>query len=129
MINFDDVTVKSIKERSANWPRILGHLYMILTIKGFGSGKTNTLLNLISCQPHTDKVYLYGKDPCKANYPLVINKHESLGSRHCNDPKTFIKCSNDTTGIYEILMNTIRIKAQNIVFDDMIADMLSNEKT
>ena len=32
-------------------------------IGGWGSGKTNAILNLINNQPDTDKIYLYAKDP------------------------------------------------------------------
>ena len=44
MINFDNHTNKN------NVPH---HSYRILTIGGSGSGKTNTLLNLINNQPDT----------------------------------------------------------------------------
>ena len=37
------------------------HSYRILIIRGFGSGKTNLLLNLISRQDDIDKIYLYVK--------------------------------------------------------------------
>ena len=33
-----------------NWPYISDHLYRILIIGGFGSGKTNVLLNLLKHQ-------------------------------------------------------------------------------
>ena len=100
MINFDDVTVKNIKEHP-NLSRILDHPYIILIIGGSGSGKTNTLLNLISHQPDTDKNSLYTKDPYKAKLQLLINKCRSLGSIHCDDPEAFIKHSNDMNDIYE----------------------------
>ena len=48
MINFDDVTKENIKERNPNWLQILDHPYRILIIRGSGSGKTNSLFNLIS---------------------------------------------------------------------------------
>ena len=38
------------------------HPYRILIIGGSGSGKTNTLLNLINKQNDIDKIYLYAKD-------------------------------------------------------------------
>ena len=40
--------------------------YGILIIGGWGSGKTNILLNLINQEPDIDKIYLYPKDPYKA---------------------------------------------------------------
>ena len=44
---------------------------------GTGSGKTNSLFNLISHQPGIDKIYLYAKDPYEAKYQLLINKTEN----------------------------------------------------
>ena len=49
MINFD-VTNKNKIEHNSKWPSIPDHPYRILTIGGSGSGKTNTLLNLINHQ-------------------------------------------------------------------------------
>ena len=37
------------------WPYFPGYSYRILIIGGFGSGKTNALLNLINHQPNTVK--------------------------------------------------------------------------
>ena len=48
MINFDDVTKENKKERNPNWPQIPDHPYRILIIGGSGSGKTNSLFNLIN---------------------------------------------------------------------------------
>ena len=48
MINFDDVTKENIKEHNLNGPEIRDHTYRILIIGGSGSGKTNSLFNLIS---------------------------------------------------------------------------------
>ena len=46
---------KKQKEHNSNWPQIPGHPYRILIIGGFGSGrsgsgKTNSLFNLINHQ-------------------------------------------------------------------------------
>ena len=57
---------------------------------GSASGKTNVLLNLINNQPDVDKIYLYDKDLYEAKYQLLINKAESTGLKHFNDPKAFI---------------------------------------
>ena len=38
------------------------HMTTFLIIGGSGSGKTNTLLNLIKEQDDIDKIYLYAKD-------------------------------------------------------------------
>ena len=46
-----------------NWSYILDYPYMILVIGVSGSGKTNTLLNLIKHQVQdTGKIYLHVKD-------------------------------------------------------------------
>ena len=57
MINFDDVTRENPKKHNPNWPQIPDHPYRILITGGSCSGKTNSLLNLISHQPDTDKNY------------------------------------------------------------------------
>ena len=55
MINFDDVVKENIKENNPNWPQIPDHPYRILIIGGSGSGKTNSLFNLINNQSDIDK--------------------------------------------------------------------------
>ena len=74
MINFRDVTKQNIKEHNTNNPHICDHPYRILITGTSGSGKTNSLFNLISHQPDHDKLYLYAKGPSEANYQLLINK-------------------------------------------------------
>ena len=56
-------------------------------MRGFGSGKTNSLLNLVNHQPDIDSIYLYAKDPYKAKYQFLISKRESTGMKHFNDSK------------------------------------------
>ena len=69
LFNFDYITKKNnIKKHNPNWPQMPDHLYKILIIGSFGSGKTNSLLNLINHKPYTDKIYLYDKDPYEAKY-------------------------------------------------------------
>ena len=48
MINFDSITNENNKEHNKKWPDIPGHPYRTLIIGGSGSGKTNTLLDLIN---------------------------------------------------------------------------------
>ena len=62
MINFDDYTNENKTKHSPNWSYIPDHPYRILRTGSSGSGKTNTLLNLINHQPDIDKIYLYAKD-------------------------------------------------------------------
>ena len=59
MINFDDVTKEETEEHNRNWPQIPDQPYGTLIIGGSGSGKTNSLFNLIIHQPDIDKIYLY----------------------------------------------------------------------
>ena len=49
---------------------------------GSGSGKTNSLFNLINQQPDIDKIYLYAKDPYEAKYQFLISKRECTGLKH-----------------------------------------------
>ena len=58
MINFDDVTKEYIQEQNPQIP----DPYRILMTGGSGSGKTNSLFNLLSYQPEADKFYWYAKD-------------------------------------------------------------------
>ena len=62
MFNLDDITNENNKEHNKEWPFVPDYLYRILIIRGSGSGKTNTLVNLIKEQDDTDKIYLYAKD-------------------------------------------------------------------
>ena len=61
MINLDSIINEKNKEYNKKWPYIPDHPYRILIISGFGSGKTNTLHNLINEQKDIDKSYLYAK--------------------------------------------------------------------
>ena len=72
-----------------------------MIIRGFGSGKTNALLNLINHEPDVAKIYLYAKNPYEAKYQLLVNKRESTGSRSLNDSKAFMEYSNDMDDIYQ----------------------------
>ena len=72
-----------------------------MIIRGFGSGKTNALLNLINHEPDIAKIHLYAKDLYKAKYQLLINKRESTGSRSLNGSKAFMEYSNDMDDIYQ----------------------------
>ena len=45
-----------------------------MIIGGSGSGKTNTLLNLIKEKDDIDKIYLYEKDLSEPKYEFLIKK-------------------------------------------------------
>ena len=53
-------------------PYTLAHPYRILMIGGFGSGKTNALLNLIQEQDDIEKIYLYAKDLSEPKHEFFI---------------------------------------------------------
>ena len=130
MINFDDAIKENIRQHNPNWPQILDHPYRILIIAGYRSGKTNSLLNLINHQPDIDKFCLYVKDLNEAKYHFLIKKREVVGTKHFDDSKAFIEYSNDMNDIYKNIKeyNPNKKRKILIVFDDMIADMLSNKK-
>ena len=54
---------KQTKLTTSSWSSIQN-----IIILGSGSGKTNSLFNLISHQPDIDKIYLYAEDLYKAKY-------------------------------------------------------------
>ena len=68
MLNFDYIKKEEIKKHNPNWPEIPAHPYRILRVGGFGSGKTNALLNLINHEPDIDNSFLHAKDPHEVKY-------------------------------------------------------------
>ena len=88
------------------------------------------LSNLIDNQLDIDKIYLYVKDPNESKYQYLINKRESVGINHFEDPKAFIEYSNDMHDVYKNIddYNPDKENKILIVFDDMIADMINNKK-
>ena len=92
--------------------------------------KKNTLLHLINEQKDIDKIYLYAKDLSEPKYEYLIRHRENAGIKHLNDSKAFIECSNTMNDVYENIdnYNPNRKKKILIVFDDMIADIMTNKK-
>ena len=92
--------------------------------------KNKRIIKFINNQPDIDKIYLYAKDPYKAKYQYLINKREKVGLDHFNDPKAFMEYSNDMQDVYKNIedYNPIKKRKVLIVFDDMIADMINNNK-
>ena len=130
MINFDEYTNENKINHNPNWPYTPDHPYRILIIGGSGSGKTDTLLNLLENQPDIDKIYLYVKDLYELKYQLLINKRESVGINHFKDSKAFIEYSNDMHDVYKKIddYNPDKENKILILFDDMIADMIHVKK-
>ena len=129
MIDFDDYANENKTEHNQQWPYIPDHPDRILIIRGSESGKTNALLNLINNQPDIDKIYLYAKDWYETKYQFLIDKRESTGLKHCNDPKTFIEYSNDMQDLCKNIdeYNVDKECKILIVFDDMVAGMINNK--
>ena len=92
---------ENIQGHNPNWSQVCDHLYRILINGGSGSGKTNSLINLINQQPDIDKIYLYAKDPYESKYHLLINKKENTILKRLNDSKAFIEYSNDINNVYK----------------------------
>ena len=63
-------------------------------------------------------------------YQFLIEKKESIILKHFNDPKAFIVFSNDMHDVYKDINDYNPDKENKIltVFDDMIADMIANNK-
>ena len=129
MINLDNIKNENNKEHNEKWPYIPDHPYRILIIGGSGPGKTNTLISLIKQQDDIDKIYLYAKDLSEPKYEFLITKRKNAETNHLNDPNAFIECSNTMDDVYENIddCNLSMKRKILIVFDDMIADIMSNK--
>ena len=96
MFNLDDITNENNEDHNLKWQYIPDHPYRMLIIGGFGSGKTNALLNLIEEQDSDsliDKIYLYAKDLNELKYQFLIKKGKDVGIKHLNDSKAFTEYS------------------------------------
>ena len=61
---------------------------------------------------------------------LLIEKCKVAGIKHLNDPNAFIQCLNTIDDVYENIhdYNSSRKREILIVFDDMIADIMTNKR-
>ena len=73
---------------------------------------------------------MYAKDPYAARYQCIINKREKVGLKHYDDPRAFIKYSNDMQDAYKNIEEcSLGMKRKIlIVFDDMTSDMVDYKK-
>ena len=72
---------------------------------------------------------MYAKDLYEVKYHFLIDKRESTGLNHFNDPKAFIKYSNDMQDVYKNIdeYNTDKERKILVVFDDIIAEIINNK--
>ena len=72
---------------------------------------------------------MYAKDPCEDKHQFLINKRESVRLKCFNDPKAFIKYSNDMQDVYKNIdeYNTDKERKILVVFDDIIAEIINNK--
>ena len=127
MFNLDNIVNKNNKNNDKNWP------FRMLIIGSSGSGKTNTLLHLIQKLNNSnpiDKIYLYAKDLSKPKYEFLINNCKNAGIKNHNDPNAFIEYSNTMDDVFSNIddYNQRGKRRILIVFDDMIADIMTNKK-
>ena len=91
------------------------------------------MINLIQKQNNNnpiDKIYLYAKDLSEPKYQFLIEKRVNAGIKNYNDPSAFIEYSNIMNDVFSNIdeYNPKRKRKILIVFDDMIADIMTNKK-
>ena len=130
MINLGSITNENNKEHNEKCPFFPDHPYRILIIGASGSGKTNALLNLIKEQDDIDKICLCAKDLSERKYEFLIKKRDGVGVKYCNDLNAFIECPNTMDDVYKNIdgYNPNTERKFFIVFDDMIANIMTNKK-
>ena len=127
MFNLDIIVNKNSKNSDKDWP------FSMLIIGPSGSGKTNALLHLIQKLNNTnpvDKIYLYAKDLSESKYEFLINNRRNAGIKNYADPNAFIEYSNTMDDVFSNIddYNPERKRRILIVFDDIIADIMTNKK-
>ena len=108
----------------------IGIKFLILIIGGSGSSKTKkSLFNLVNQQPYIDNIYLHAKDSYEVKYQLLINKGNTMGTKHLKDLEAFIEYLNHIDDIYKNMEEYKSNKKRNIfILFDRITGMLSNKK-
>ena len=73
---------------------------------------------------------MYARDLSEPKYKHFIKKREDAGIKHLNNSNAFIECSDSMDDVYENIndYNPIRKRKKLIVFDDMIADIMTNKR-
>ena len=72
---------------------------------------------------------MYAKDLNEPKYQFLIKKREDVGMKHLNDSKAFTEYSVHMDDVYNNIndYNPTRTRKIFIVFDDMIADIMTNK--
>ena len=92
------------------------------------------MLNLINGQKDFDGIYLCAKDLSEPKYEYLIenrkNKKYLNGIKHLNGGNAFIEYSSTMDDVYKNIddYNPNRKRKILIVFDDIIADIMTNKK-
>ena len=88
------------------------------------------MLNLRNEQKDIDKIYFYAKDLSEPKYDYLIKNRENARIKFLNNSKAFIEWSNTMDDGYKNIddYNLNRRRKILIVFDDMIADIMTNKK-
>ena len=73
---------------------------------------------------------MYAKDLSVSKYQFLIKQCEDAGIKNLNDPRAFIEYSNTMDDVYNNTdyYNPKRKRITLIVFDDMIADIMTNKR-
>ena len=73
---------------------------------------------------------MYAKDLIEPKDKILIKKRKDAGIKHLNDPNAFIECSNTMDDVYENIhdYNSSRKRKIWIIFDDMIAEVMTNKR-
>ena len=119
MFNLDSITNENNEDHNLKWPYFPDHSYRMLIIGCSGSKnppKTNGVLNLIKEQDSDsliDKINLHTKDLSELKYQFLILE--------------YLKCMDDVYNNIDSY-NPLRKRKILIVFDDIIADIMTNKK-
>ena len=73
---------------------------------------------------------MYARHLSEPKYEYLIKKREDAGMKHVNNSNAFTECSNNMDDVCENIddCNLSRRRKILIVFDDMIADIMTNKK-
>ena len=71
---------------------------------------------------------MYAKDLSEPKYQFLIKKREDAGIKNLDDPSAFTEYSNTMDDVYDNIDDYNRKRKGRILFNDMIADIITNKK-